>query len=118
MNGISINGKPLRVVVIDVDGTCEVRELDGSLASFQACVGGGYLELVRLALFPGLDVFINEEGRLREFPPHALFPSLVGPVAVTRSDRHGGSVTLTDEDVAQVLAAARYAQMNDASTCL
>lgn len=63
----------MRVIVKRPRETAKVVDIDGSLQSLQDLVGGN-IEMVSgviLGLPPGVDVYVNEEGKLLD-----LFPNL------------------------------------------
>jgi len=58
----------INVVIVDPDGTVQHTDIDSSLDSFQAVVGG-YIE----GVFGSVAVmYVNEEGLLLRLPPNPL----------------------------------------------
>jgi len=53
----------MKVLVIPPEGEVEVREIDGTLESFQGIVGG-YIEPIRIA--PGLAAYVDEDGHAKD----------------------------------------------------
>lgn len=94
----------MKAIVIEPGKTGEVREIDGSLASLQACVGG----LIERVQWQGrYTVYVNEEGFLQGLAPNRgfsktldarLYPDgVVGPAVIVKKKG------LSDADVADVL---------------
>ena len=83
----------IRVVHVTVDGVVEVKEIDGSIESLQALVGG-YIEHV-----PGCSVgaLVNEEGIILDLPQNPYFPEVFGDVVLIKEAAYGedafGSLT-------------------------
>lgn len=78
------------------------------LETLQGLVGG-YLECLR-DIWPGVDAWINEEGRLISMPPNRfVFASdgrawgeVLGNIAITRHDDQGGVIGLTRADLRRI----------------
>jgi hypothetical protein len=61
------------VAIINTDGTVESKEIDGSLESMQAIVGG----LIQpVDLEPTATIWVNEEGLLLEMEPNRIATDL------------------------------------------
>jgi hypothetical protein len=60
---------PVSAMVIKVDGTIEIKTIDGDCKSLQTEVGG-WIELVRLD--GGISMYINEEGKLEGLPVNVV----------------------------------------------
>lgn len=91
----------IRVVVAEVGKAPEAREIDGSLESFQKIVGG-YIEAVRRVGLPqGMDLFVNEEGRLHGMPFNRYVAGfdLLGPIVIAASDDEGETTSLSDDQI-------------------
>ena len=87
----------------------EKREGIPTLAQMQEIVGGN-IEHFHLPLKSrtGIDLFVNEEGKLLDLPVNigilnidelALVDILVGPIIAVRHDLEGETATLTDDDL-------------------
>ena len=61
----------IKAVIVDPDGTFRNTEIESSLGSFQAVVGG-YIEAV---IGKVATIYVNEEGLLRALPPNPLATS-------------------------------------------
>ena len=99
----------LRVVVCNSGELPVEREIEHSLESLQAIVGGS-LQLVPLAgggRLRGLDVFVNEEGRYLELPFNRVVGGhvILGPILVSKANARGDQIPLTPDDVASAIAA-------------
>ena len=82
-------------------GCCpEVIEIDNSLEAMQALVGG-WIEILRLN--DGLDLVMNEEGKLLGLPPNvSLFGGLdvvAGDCFLIRHNTAGEAVSVTATDI-------------------
>ena len=82
----------MKALLIDTDRKVREIEVENTLESFQALVGG-YIQTVYLN--NGLIALCNEDGKLEELPPVALlispdggiaYDALCGPVVVCRAD--------------------------------
>lgn len=70
-------GQKMRVVIIEPDKPAHIAEIENSLASMQATVGG-YIEIVPAEWMPGgailrnrnLLLVMNEEGKLEDLEPN------------------------------------------------
>lgn len=78
--------KDVRVIVLKVDGTIEIKVTDGSLHAFQDIVGG-YIEHVSASDF---GLIVNEEGLILGLPQNPLFPELCGNVILVKEPEDGG----------------------------
>jgi hypothetical protein len=91
----------LRVLICVPGEPLHEKRIPHSLEAMQALVGG-LIEMVP-GPRPGTDLVVNEEGLLRKLAPNLALQraghNLVGPAFVTRIDREGACVDLTDEDV-------------------
>ncbi len=74
----------LTVLYVPADGECEFRDIDPTLATFQALVGGN-IEAIR---GPGWTAYLHEEGKLLRLPAN--------PVATTLAARLGWSYLYGD----------------------
>lgn len=97
----------LKVVVAMPGEMPKVQEIDGSLESMQALVGG-YVELVHVRELPGLDVYVNEDGRSKKLAPNRIVGGhrIVGPILVSAS-KGEDMTTMSEQQIAlaiQVLA--------------
>lgn len=87
----------------------EVREGALALEEMQAMVGGGYVEALPGGYMPSnatFDVYINEEGLLKNMTPNLTIGDIpiVGPVIILAHDGEGETRSLTAEEVAAGLA--------------
>jgi hypothetical protein len=84
------------VAVINTDGTVESKEIDGSLESLQAIVGG----LIQpVDLEPRATIWVNEEGLLLDLEPNRIATDLANEFGI--QTRLVGTAFLTggiDED--------------------
>lgn len=86
----------IKVLVVEPGKTPEVREIDGSLESFQKIVGG-YIE--RLPL-PGVDVYVNEDGRSMKLPFNRNVQGFAVLGSMVIAGHNGGeSVSLSDDEI-------------------
>lgn len=71
---------------------------DKTLDGLQELVGG-YIECIRLK--PGVDLWINDEGRINGMPPNRWVSgtAIHGVMVLARSTDEGSTVSVTDEDV-------------------
>lgn len=94
----------IKVVVYEPQKEPYVKEIENGLKPMQDLVGG-YIEI-----FPwdGLDVVVNEEGKLQALTPNRVVASpdgtkvldiLVGTFFITKHDEEGDSISLNDEDI-------------------
>ena len=103
--------KQIRVIVCRVGQHPVVEQIDAGLDGMQAIVGG-YIECVQLSgtLESGVDLWLNEEGRINGMPLNRLVKDdrgrnwdVFGDVFISRHDDEGETIGLTDEDVAKWL---------------
>lgn len=99
------------VAVINVNGTVESREIDGSLASMQEIVGG---LLVAVSLNEHLTIWVNEEGLGLGLPFNRIATELlvgrwddvylVGTALITGGvDAEGETLPIRDQDLAVMM---------------
>lgn len=93
--------KKIIVLHVSVEQEPQIVTIDGSLESMQALVGG-WLEHVQLD--DGLDLYCNEEGRLRNLPlnlrrENPIGNTLNGDFFLCRSDQDGEAISLTPQDI-------------------
>ena len=86
------------VLVYPVGDLPFTKDIDGSLKSMQALVGG-YIE--RVVLRDGIDLWCNEEGKLLNLPPNQFYGDdmICGQFFVARSNRDGKLVNLNSYDI-------------------
>lgn len=103
----------LRVVYKAPRTAPEVREVENSLPVLQDMVEG-YLEAVS-GFKGGLVCFCNEEGKLRGLQPNIIGPYdvIVGPVFLTKANKAGDLVSLTDKEVAMAMETLRGVSLPD-----
>lgn len=93
----------IRILLFPVGGPPETRDIDGSLESMQAVVGGGYIQFVPVA--QGLDLVCDEEGKLNGALPNRVVPELndviFGPFFVSASDDEGEARSLSELELAR-----------------
>mgnify|MGYP001769998867 CR=1 FL=1 len=100
-------GAQILAVVKEPRCKAKTQVIESGLDSFQKLVGG-YIECIP---FPGLDnvdIFLNEEGKLKDLTPNIWLPEyrdiLMGTFFVVGLDEEeGDSVSLTEEQVVKVL---------------
>ncbi len=83
------------------DARLEADETGDTLDSLQKLVKG-YIELYRDPGLPGLDLFINEEGRLKGMEPTLYSTTgelIVGPIVITAHDKRGETRSLTKREM-------------------
>jgi len=105
----------IRIVVAEPGKPAEIREVEDSLDTYQALVGGGYIEILPGAFLGSYDVVINDSGLLEELPPNRLMPmehpdgiaayAVVGPLFVTQAGSDGDWLSLTDTEAALIVKA-------------
>lgn len=104
-------GAVMLVAVINVNGTVESREIDGSLASMQEIVGG---LLVAVSLNEHLTIWVNEEGLGLGLPFNRIATELlvgrwddvylVGTALITGGvDAEGETLPIRDQDLAVMM---------------
>jgi hypothetical protein len=108
---MSTDKPTLRVVFCDIMSSPVVKDFEigsGSLAALQEAVGG----LVDcIAWQPGVDVWVNDEGRINGMPANRHVPDygdIHGPFVVAGSNDEGETVSLTEEQCDQALKAIMY----------
>ncbi len=106
----------LKIVVAEPGKPAEVRTVEDSLDSYQALVGGGYIEILPGAFLGDFDVVINDSGLLEELPPNRLIAmhvsliearayAVVGPLFVTKANGDGDWQSLTEDEAREVVHA-------------
>jgi hypothetical protein len=92
--------KRVRVVYVPVGEAPRTIAIDNTLEALQKLVGG-YVQAVPLA--DSVDIMCNEEGLVLGLPfnriygPHAFH----GNFFISRVDRNGKTISLTDDDIDQ-----------------
>jgi hypothetical protein len=79
----------------------EVVEIENSLDVLQRSVGG-YIEVVKIG--ERLDLIVNEHGAMLEALGTFNGRAIVGVALAVRKDEQGDLISLTDEDMEDVLA--------------
>ncbi len=80
----------IKAVIVDPDGTVRSTEIENSLGSFQAVVGG-YIE----GVFGNVaTVYVNEEGLLRSLPFNPLATTFVSHILDHRGMRLLGTALI------------------------
>lgn len=89
-----------RILLFPVGKDPEVVTIPAGLKPMQDIVGG-YIE--QLTLAQGVGLIFNEEGRLMGLPANRfvkeLHDAIRGPMFISRYDKEGNTVDITDEDV-------------------
>jgi hypothetical protein len=107
----------IRALLLPVGEPARVVELDDAVEGLQAAIGGFFEALGSFPCGPGrvADVWIDEEGMLKELPENrlVLMPGfegvILGPIVLTASGAAGSdnddgeTYSLTDEELAFVL---------------
>jgi hypothetical protein len=91
----------IRVLVKHPGKDPEVQEMETILEAMQAIVGGS-IELVGLSEDSGLDIYLNEDGKVIGLPLNVYFlpgDIIVGTLFVVRAGEEGNDISLTDEDI-------------------
>jgi hypothetical protein len=89
----------IKIVTVRMGQWPQVEEIDGSLESMQAIVGG-FVEATRPVGLLGLDLFCNEDGVSLGLLPNGC--GILGDYFFIRHDDNGDPVSLTDEDLATI----------------
>ncbi len=87
-----------------------VLTIDHSLESMQSLVGGHLECIVPEGLPKGIDMWINEEGRLIPLPPSYtpfFYETIFGSYFLARHDGQGETISLTKEDLKAIVERAR-----------
>lgn len=95
----------IQVIVKRAGEKPEVTSINNDLETFQTLVDG-YIEVVS---YRGVDVVVNEEGKLRELPFNFYLYSdfIVGTAIFTQHDDEGDFISLKPEEIAMVLSMFR-----------
>jgi len=107
----------IRAVVKEPSKEAQEKEIEVSLEKLQGLVKG----LIEIVPFPGkegLDIVLNEEGKLINMEPNVYLPEYsdmaVGPIVVIGfGDEQGEHRGLTEEEITKVKG---YLEKNDART--
>lgn len=107
--------KEIRVIVKEPGHKSTVKEMVVDLKSLQGIVEG-MIEIVPLPNLDGVDIVLNEEGKLLELAPNIHLPEyndlVVGNIVVCGFDEEtGGHRSLTDDEVKKAQA---FLEKNDA----
>jgi hypothetical protein len=96
----------INVIVKEPNKGARVEKIDGDLKSMQAIVGG-LIQLVPgdvIGLPPGVDMYVNDEGKLQELAPNLalrsqgkVFDIVVGTAFYAMHDDEGAAVDLPQE---------------------
>ena len=102
------------IVKVSADGRVEREPFDAadSLSQLQRAVGG-YIERVSVELGRGIDLFVDEEGKLNGLDENGVltrfryhrarvWDSLVGNGAFAKHDGEGETVGLTEDECADI----------------
>ena len=91
----------IKVVLVEVNKSPVIHEIDNSLKGLQTIVGG-YIESVSLPPYDRQLVLIcNEEGKLIGLPPNRLLGNdvIMGTFFITKSNDEGDFVSLNEGDL-------------------
>ena len=98
----------IKILVFDNDkGKTIVKKVDNGLKSLRNCIGGGYLERLKIPVIDMNDkkcgelVFYgDEEAKLKKFAINTVFPWgwVYGTVIGVRVSKDGDCVSITTED--------------------
>jgi hypothetical protein len=107
--------KEIRVIVKEPGHKSTVKEMVVDLKSLQGIVEG-MIEIVPLPNLDGVDMVLNEEGKLLGLAPNVFLPEyddlVVGNIVVCGFDEEtGGHRSLTDDEVKKAQA---FLEKNDA----
>lgn len=104
----------IKVIRLPVDSDPLVVEVDPTLENLQALVGGGYIEVVPVGR-DGLELVCDEEGKMKGLPWNvSIFGGqdvVAGDCFLTRHDREGEPVSVTDADVARFVGEGRVTSL-------
>ena len=68
---------------------------------------GGYIEFIDIPTVEGVEVILDEEGKLKGLDPNfdlpEYFDTIVGPALIVGSDDEGGTISLTKEQIMKVI---------------
>ena len=94
----------ISVLLVEPEKYPKVIEIDDSLESMQAVVGGSIEEYMPFE--DEIAIICNEEGKLNDLPccaalvsENKVFDIVVGNIVFTRANDMGETVSLTDEDI-------------------
>lgn len=84
-----------------------VTEIENSLKSFQNIVGG-YIECIEIPDAEGIDIILNEEGKIYGLAPNVYLPEyddcIMGPIIVVAFDSSSGEhIGLNDKQISEVM---------------
>lgn len=93
---------PIKVIRIPFDSDPLVVEVAPTLTALQGLVGGGYIEIVPVS-DDGLELVVDEEGKLKGLPPNIVIfdgaDVVAGDCFLMRHDKgEPASVTAADVD--------------------
>lgn len=94
----------IRVLLKEPYKEPQIVEMFNDLKSMQDVVKG-YIEVVSLPTFKGIDLVVNEEGKLEQLPGNFYLPHnedcVVGNCIVAGFDDEGEFISLTDKQIEQ-----------------
>ena len=90
----------IKVIVKEPNKIAVLKEIENTLKSAQAIVGG-YIEILTITHDPKILLICNEEGKLKGLKPNFPFRGdlMVGTVFFTRGDDEGDLASLEDGDL-------------------
>ena len=84
----------------------KVVEIEDTYESIRDLIGG-YIEFIDIPEVEGVEVILDEEGKLKGLDPNfdipEYFDTIVGPALIVGSDGFGGTISLTADQVSKVL---------------
>jgi len=105
--------KKIRVIIKKPFEPAVVKEIDDGLKPLQEIVGG-YIESADLPNMYNVFGYCNDEGLINGMSPNIYRPEwkdvIFGPLVFCGADEEGESISLTDEQIADVM---NYLSQND-----
>ncbi len=83
-----------------------ITEIENTLESYQKRVNG-YIECVEMPNAEGIDIILNEEGKINGMQPNIYLPEyedcVMGPIVIVGYDNKGRHKGLTDKQISIVM---------------
>ena len=99
--------KIIKVIVKEPFKDFEIKEIENTLTSLKQLVGG-YIECVPFPKVNGVDLIVNEEGKLDRLDGNFVIPHyddcIVGTAVIASYNNEGEFTSLSDEQIKKVSA--------------
>ncbi len=90
----------IKVLIVEPEKEPYVKLIPNILSNLQEIVGNGFIDIIRLE--DGVDIIVNDEGKIRDMPFNRCIPNdVIAGTFIVAGERHGETISLSEEKIEQ-----------------